>query len=143
MKIIIRNICAGALIFTVWALILSATWSMAVAEEIQPDIKLVCNITEEETNAIILRPEGEYGPVGKLKSITKDTPATNGLLIKFPEEYLLVVQTPVGYDSHYINRMNLKYHIITTINTVGKSMKTGGFCKIYKKETNGKDTISK
>ena len=98
----------------VWALILSGTWSIAMAEETQPDIKLVCNITEEETNAIILRPEGEYGPVGKLKSLTKDTPATNGLLIKFPEEYLLVVQTPL-FPTHrvyiYLAKRRLDHHL--------------------------------
>ena len=57
--------------------------------------------------------------------------AKSGLLIKFPTEYILVIQTQAGYDSHYINRYNLRYEIMTTINTVGKSLKTGGTCRIH------------
>ena len=134
MNNILRNIIVGALLITVWGFIFAATFKHVNAEELEvgPDIKLVCGFSEEDFSAVILRPNGEYWSVGLIRSLTdpNDT-AKSGLLIKFPTEYILVIQTVGGYDSHYINRYNLRYEIMTTINTVGKSLKTGGTCRIH------------
>lgn len=137
MYMIIRNICVGALLLLVWGFIFAATVKHAQAEDntFGPEIKLICGMSEEDYSAIILRPESDYGSHGLIKHVSEEgQPAKTGLLLQFPTEYILVIQTPVGYDSHYINRYNLGYEIMVTINTVGKSIKTGGTCRVYEKE---------
>lgn len=131
---ILRNIFVGALLISVWGFIFAATFKHVNAEEPETgtEIKLICGMSEEDYSAIVLRPEHEYGAHGLIKHVTRvGQEAKSGLLIQFPTEYILVVPTEVGYNSHYINRYNLRYEIMITINTVGKSLKTGGSCRIH------------
>ena len=134
MYTILRNIIIGALLISVWGFIFAATFKHVNAEELEvgPEIKLVCGMNQEDYSAILLRPEHEFGSHGLIKHVSeKGQPAKSGLLIQFPTEYILVIPTDAGYNSHYINRYNLNYEIMVTINTVGKSLQTGGKCRIH------------
>ncbi len=131
MNTILRNIFVGALLLLVWGFVFASTAKVATAEEPTEDtptqeIYLFCGHSEDDFSAILIRPE-KY--VAIMKHITWDKPVA-GYILKMPEEYVIIVQHEQGYNSYYIDRYNLDYEIVYTINTIGKEYQPGGKCRI-------------
>lgn len=125
---ILRNTLVGALLLIVWGFVFANTIK-AVAEETEEpkkEIYLFCGFSEEDFYAIGINPE-EYKAI--IKHVSWDKPL-GGYLLKMPEEYIIIIQHKTGYNSYYINRYNLSYDIVFTINTMGKTIQSGGMCRI-------------
>jgi len=132
MNRILRNILVGALLVTMWGFLFANTYKLAMAEEPTPEeqpkdtIYLFCGWSQEDFYAIGLDPE-EYKSI--MKHITWDSPL-GGYLLKMPEEYVIIIQHDTGYNSYYINRYDLSFKIVFTINTMGKTVQSNGTCRL-------------
>lgn len=128
---LIRNTLVGALLLIVWGFVFANTIKAMADEHEEPkkEIYLLCGFSEEDFYAIGINPD-EYKSI--IKHVSWDKPL-GGYLLKMPEEYVIIIQHETGYNSYYINRYNLEYEIIFTINTMGKRLQTGGMCRIATK----------
>lgn len=128
MNTILRNIFVGALLLLVWGFVFASTAKLATAEEPAEDtpIYLLCGHSEDDFSAIAINPD-TY--VAIMKHVAWDEPI-GGYLLKMPEEYVIIIQHEQGYNSYYIDRYNLDYDIVYTINTIGKEYHSGGKCRI-------------
>lgn len=128
---ILRNIFVGALLLIVWGFVFANTIKAMADEHEEPkkEIYLFCGYSEEDFYAIGINPE-KYKAI--IKHVSWDKPQA-GYLLKMPEEYVIIIQHETGYNSYYINRYNLSYDIVFTINTMGKTIQSGGMCRIATK----------
>ena len=125
---ILRNTLVGALLLIVWGFVFANTIKAMADEHEEPkkEIYLFCGYSEEDFYAIGINPE-KYKAI--IKHVSWDKPQA-GYLLKMPEEYVIIIQHETVYNSYYINRYNLSYDIVFTINTMGKTIQSGGMCRI-------------
>ena len=128
MNTILRNIFVGALLLLVWGFVFASTAKLATAEEPAEDtpIYLLCGHSEDDFSAIAINPD-TY--VAIMKHVAWDEPI-GGYLLKMPEEYVIIIQHDTGYNSYYINRYDLSFKIVFTINTMGKTVQSNGTCRL-------------
>ena len=128
---ILRNIFVGALLLIVWGFVFANTIKAMADEHEEPkkEIYLFCGYSQEDFYAIGIKPD-EYKAI--IKHITWEKPQA-GYLLKMPEQYVIIIQHETGYNSYYINRYDLSYEVVFTINTMGKTIQSGGECRIATK----------